>query len=347
MVRLILFFCAAIVLFGQNDPRSWYERGRNYSELSQQAFEQLLKIAPESGYVLGLLGDVKFKDRQYTAALYAYNEAARRTPKLRGMHAGAAEVYTAQGKADDASTAKREEQKLGEPNCAVEKFYCLFSSGRYEDVVKAAKLKKDPEGLYWLCRAYDQLAIQSFTELGSAPESPELHAVKAQMLRDQGQYREAAEEWRTVVKLSPNDRHAQHELAASLYMSQDFKNVLPELQQFLKADPTSADKNFFVGDSLLQTEQVDSAIPYLEKAVKLDPKLLPAHASLGLCYGRLSEWQKAIPHLRAALDLDSDGSLHYQLARAYQATGQPALAKEMLAKYQELKKPAAVSAPAP
>jgi hypothetical protein len=38
----------------------------------------------------------------------------------------------------------------------------------------------------------------------------------------------------------------------------------------------------------------------------------------------------AIPHLEAALDTDDDGSLHYQLARAYQATGQAELAKTMM-----------------
>ena len=113
--------------------------------------------------------------------------------------------------------------------------------------------------------------------------------------------------------------------------------MLPELRQFLNAEPDSANLNFFVGDSLLETEQIEPAVPYLEKALRLDPKLLPAHAALGLCYGRLGQAQKAIPHLKTALNLDKDGSLHYQLARAYQATGQPALAKTMMEEYQRLK----------
>jgi tetratricopeptide (TPR) repeat protein len=91
---------------------------------------------------------------------------------------------------------------------------------------------------------------------------------------------------------------------------------------------------------------VQEAVPYLEAALKLNPKQLPAHASLGLCYGRLNEMPKAIPHLKAALELDRDGSLHYQLARAYQATGQPALAKTMMDQYQKLHKPAAATDPA-
>jgi tetratricopeptide (TPR) repeat protein len=350
-MRVVVLVCAAVLaLDAQTTPaaknaQGLYTRGRHFSDLSVQAFEQLLKTAPESGYVLALLGEVKSKERQYTAALYAYNEAAKRMPRLRGAHAGAAAVYTAQGKRDEAAAETAAEQKLGKPDCAIEKMHCDFAAGRFEDVVRAAKLKNNAEGLYWLCRAYNELAIQAFAELGHLPESAELHEFKGRMLRDQGQFRESAEEWRAVLRMSPGDLNARHQLATSLYLSRDYQSTLTELQEFLKAEPDSANLNFFVGDSLLQTEQVEQAVPYLEMAVKLDPKLVAAHASLGLCYGRLGESQKAIPHLKAALSLDQDGSLHYQLARAYQATGQPALAKAMMEKYQQLRKTATAPVP--
>jgi tetratricopeptide (TPR) repeat protein len=340
-IASLAVFCGSLMLGAQNTPQALYARGQHYGELSVQAFNELLKTAPESAYVLALLGEVKSKEHQYTAALYAYGEAAKRMPGLRGVHSGGAEIYRVQGKDAEASAEQAAEEKLGPPNCAIEKLQCDFSAGRFDDVVKTAKLKRNPENLYWLTRAYNELSLQSFAELGNLPESAELHQVKAQILRDQGQFRDSAEEWRSVLKLAPGDRNAQHELATSLYMMQDFKATLPELQQFLKAEPDSANLNFFVGDGMLQMEQVEQAIPFLETALKLDPKVLPAHASLGLCYGRLGKAQEAIPHLKAALELDKDGSLHYQLARAYQATGQPALAKGMMEKYQQLRKQAA------
>lgn len=346
-MRYFVLFIAVVLLRAQpNDPKTWYARGRHFSDLSVQAFQQLLKSAPESGYVLAILGDVKAKEHQYTAALYAYNEAAKRMPRLRGVHSGIADIYVGLGKPTEAGAAETAEQKLGPPDCALEKLYCDFRAGRFEDVVKAAKLKENSAGLYWLSRAYNELAVQAFAQLGHLPESRELHEFKGQMLREQGQFRESASEWRGVLKLAPGDRAATHELATSLYLSKDFKNTLAELQTFQKADPSADDLNFFVGDALLQTEQVQEAVPYLEMALKLNPKLLPAHASLGLCYGRLGEMPKAIPHLKAALTLDNDGSLHYQLARAYQATGQPVLAKAMMDKYQQLHKSAAATDPA-
>jgi tetratricopeptide (TPR) repeat protein len=84
---------------------------------------------------------------------------------------------------------------------------------------------------------------------------------------------------------------------------------------------------------LLQQQEVEKSLPELEAAVRLDPKLLPARASLGLAYARSGKAAEAIPHLEAALDIDEDGSLHYQLARAYQASGKAELAKQTMQKY--------------
>ena len=80
--------------------------------------------------------------------------------------------------------------------------------------------------------------------------------------------------------------------------------------------------NFIAGDSLLRLEEPEKAVPYLRAALAADPKLLAADASLGLALSRLGKNAEAVPHLQKALELDEDGSLHYQLARAYQAAGE-------------------------
>jgi len=57
---------------------------------------------------------------------------------------------------------------------------------------------------------------------------------------------------------------------------------------------------------------------------------------LGLAYLQAGQAANAIPHLRAALPIDENGTLHYQLGRAYQAHGDRDLAREMLKAYQEM-----------
>jgi tetratricopeptide (TPR) repeat protein len=152
---------------------------------------------------------------------------------------------------------------------------------------------------------------------------------------------EAAEAWRSALKLEPGDPRLERELVTALYLGRDYEKAVPLLEQELKKDPNSAELNFFLGDSYLHMEQPDKALPYLETAVHADGKLLPARASLGLTYARTGKPAEAIPNLIAALETDEDGSLHYQLARAYQATGEAEKAREYLKKYQEMQRQAA------
>jgi len=74
----------------------------------------------------------------------------------------------------------------------------------------------------------------------------------------------------------------------------------------------------------------------LKHALARDPKLLAAHKALARAYLAAGSAAQAIPHLQAALATDEDGSLHYQLASAYQASGQPSLSKQALLKYQKI-----------
>jgi len=97
---------------------------------------------------------------------------------------------------------------------------------------------------------------------------------------------------------------------------------------------------FIAGDSLLRLEEPEKAMAYLKTALGSDPSLLAADASLGLALSRLGNHAAAVPHLEKALELDEDGSLYYQLGRAYQAMGQREKATAAMAKYQEILKQA-------
>jgi predicted Zn-dependent protease len=90
-------------------------------------------------------------------------------------------------------------------------------------------------------------------------------------------------------------------------------------------------------------QRADEAIPLLNRAVLHDPKSLAAHKSLARADLAAGKAIEAIPHLKAALPTDDDGSLHYQLAQAYQATGESELAKKALADYQKIERSAAAA----
>jgi len=128
-----------------------------------------------------------------------------------------------------------------------------------------------------------------------------------------------------------------------LKLSQDYRAALPLLQGLLRQQPTSAELNYLVGDTLLDQQRVEEAIPLLKRAVSRDPKFLAAHKSLARADLAAGKAIEAIPHLKAALPADDDGSLHYQLAQAYQTSGQSERAKKILADYQMIQRSAAAA----
>lgn len=318
------------------DPQIWFKLGLSYEALSVHAFEELEKLALESAYWFALVADSRVSVRQFGSAFYFYRKALAQKSAMRGVHAALAQVYRETGHPDWAATEEDRERQLGPPDCSSSTLECQFLEGRYLELVESAHGQPTVESWYWRVRAYNQLALQALSRLTQLPPSPEAHALLAEIHRNQRRPRESVEEWKKALELSPGNPWLQQGLAISLRMAGDHTAARPILEGLLKQEPDSAELNFLLGDTLLDLQKVEEALPFLRKAVERDPALLAAHSSLARAYLQIGQGQQATPHLKAALSLDEDGSLHYQLARAYQSSGQPELAREMLSKYQEI-----------
>jgi tetratricopeptide (TPR) repeat protein len=313
------------------DPKAWHGLGRSYEALSGKAFEELNKTAQGSPEWLTLVADSRMAQRQYRSAFFFYQQAIGKRPGFRPAYVGLSDVYRATNHADWANDEERRLNALGQPDCAREKAACDFAAGRYLEAAASPSA-------YWRARAYNELAREAFAHLGGLPDSVELHTIRADIAAGQRQYKEAAGHWNEALKLAPGDPRLEQQYGMALQQAGDYQASLPVFERLLARDAASGPSNFFLGEAYLRLEQPDQALPYLEKAVKLEPKLLPAHASLGLAYMRLGKAAQAIPHLEAALQIDEDASLHFQLARAYQAAGNAEKAKVAMAQYQAMQK---------
>lgn len=325
-----------LVEIDPENPQAWYGLGRSYEALSGHAFEKLQATAPESPYLLALLAEARLRQQQFSSAFYLYRRALEEKPTMRGLHKAVAEIYRQTAHEDWAETEEKKESELPSPDCGSQNFECDYLAGRYNELIAATKATNTAESLYWRSRAYNELALGALTRLGQLPSSAELHELKAHIFNSQKKYSEAVREWREALKLSPADEEIQKQLAISLKLDQDYGAALPLFQDLLREQPASAELNYLLGDTLLALQREENAIPLLKLAVIHDPKSLAAHKSLARAELAAGKPVEAIPHLKAALATDEDGSLHYQLAQAYQATGQPELAKKFLADYQKI-----------
>jgi tetratricopeptide (TPR) repeat protein len=319
-----------------DDPRAWYGLGMSYQSFAGAAFEKMRNASPQAPYVAALIADTRVQRRQFRSAFFFYNEALKQLPGLHGIHAALADLYRKTGHPEWAEQEEAKERTLPSADCAAHAAECEFVAGH--DLQLMAAPAGGMETSYWQVKAANELALQAFFRLGQLPPSVELHRLKAEIARGQNQHLEAVQEWRAALALAPGNPSLRRELAISLFMASDYRSALAEVGALLKLDSGSAELNFIAGDCELRLEEPDKAVPYLQAALAADPKLTAANASLGLALGRLGKNAEAVPRLERSLDLDEDGSLHYQLARAYQAVGNPEKARAAMTKYQEILK---------
>ena len=322
-----------VAVMDTGSARAWYGLNRCYSALAKALFQRVEKAAPQSAWWLALVADERVIRRQFRSAFFFYRKAESVQADLPGLHISIAEVYRESGHAEWATEESRKETQ---PNCSAQALACAFAAGRYDELVHQAT--QTPEGYYWQSRAYAQLARDAFTHLEQLPEGSEIHELRADLLRIRRQHLEAIKEWRLALTFAPNDIHLREELLASLYQARDYPAALALAVQLLRQQPASADLNFTKGDILLSSQETENSIPCFEAALKLNPRLLAAHHALGRAYMQVGKPAEAIPHLVAALPIDDDGSLRYQLSRAYQATGKADLAAKAVAEYQARQK---------
>jgi tetratricopeptide (TPR) repeat protein len=318
----------AIAAAKPKDAKAWYGLGRSYELLAQAAYEQLLKLHPESPYTVAITADARLKQGRLNSAFALYKQAG----EVAGVHAGIAEVYEKSGRAEWAAKERAKEKK---PSCATPTLACRFAAGQHSALIQAAKARRDAEALFWLIRSYNQLALDAFRKLTDLPPSPELNEVVAELYRNQGRYKESIAAWEEAIRLAPSDGRLRLELATTLYLSRDYAAAEKLLTELKADDP---DALFMLGDSMLNQQRAAEAIPHLQRAVELQPRYPHAHAALARSYVQTGDTAKAIPHLEQSLQVDTGGALHYQLARAYQAAGRMEDAKRLLARSQELQR---------
>ena len=321
------------------DPRAWYGLGMTYQATAAAAFDQLQRSDATSPYVSALVAETRVQRRQFRSGFFFYNEAAKQLPGLHGLHAALADVYRKTGHADWATEEDAKERALPTADCKAHPAECQFAGGHDLQILTQPRQgTPSPEALYWRAKAANELAIQALFQLGQLPPSAEVYALRAEIARGQGRHQESVREWREALLLKPSDPRIRREVVTSLFLAQDYRAALAEAESLLKEEPKAPQLNFIAGDSLLRLEDPEKAVPYLKTALAADPKLLAADASLGLALARLGNHAEAVPHLEKAIELDEDGSLYYQLGRAYQAAGDREKSARAMTKYQEILK---------
>jgi predicted Zn-dependent protease len=190
---------------------------------------------------------------------------------------------------------------------------------------------------YCTIRDYAAKARAAFARLDNLGDSVEWRQTRASMLTNQSKHTEAVAEWRAAVRMAAGRPDLEQGLAASLCAAELYDEGQPLLRKLVRGEPGNAELHLLLGDCLLAKGDAETATLSLRRALALNPGFPPARAALGRALAASGKFAEAIPHLEAALPDDDDGATHFQISRAYAATGQEAKAEAAAKRSQELR----------
>jgi tetratricopeptide (TPR) repeat protein len=204
----------------------------------------------------------------------------------------------------------------------------LLDAGEYEEALHTTEglspsERNSPEASYWRARCYEKLATAAYFRLYQAdPNSYRLHQLLGDIEAARGDDAKAIEEYRAAIALKPSLPNLHYSLGHLLWKDLKVPEARVELEAELALNPHHAGALNDLGDTYLLEHQPEKALPYLNSALAADAGNSDIHRDLGTAYSELGDYRKAEEQLKIAVADDHDGSVHYKLARAYQALGE-------------------------
>jgi tetratricopeptide (TPR) repeat protein len=179
------------------------------------------------------------------------------------------------------------------------------------------------EASYWRARCYERLATSAYLRLYQAdPNSLRLHQLMGDLAAAKDDDAKAIEEYRAAIALNSSVPNLHYSLGHLLWKDMKVLDARVELSAELALSPHHAGALDDLGDTYLLEHQPTKALPYLLEALAANPANPDVHRDVGTAYAELHEYPKAAAQFKIALAGDHDGSVHYKLARVYQALGE-------------------------
>ncbi len=173
----------------------------------------------------------------------------------------------------------------------------------------------------WLGAILLSLAISSRAQSASREQTIESHNRKAAEYLMQSRSDLAANEFRAIIALDPNNVDARGNLGVLLFFRGDYTNSIPQLREALKAKPALWKIQALLGIAEKRTGDLEAALRDLEKAFpKVQDKKIRIDTGMELVeiYSGAGELEKAAAVVADLRKLDpTDENLLYTAYRIY------------------------------
>ena len=262
-----------------------------FFDAAEAAYTNALRLAPQDGASLHLLGYLYQQTGRYDEAVERYSAARRAKPNDREVQIHLAEVFLSLNRLADARDLFLQ---------LVDVFPAVARAGLGEIALREGRFNE----------AVDHLEAA----LERAPDAGRVRYSLAMAYRGQGRLEQARAHLakRGTAGLRAADplvdslttllrgERAQMMVGRRAYDAGQFDEARVAFSKAVEAAPSSAEARLGLGMALAQLGNVAGAIEQLEATLRLDANNVTAHTSLGMVLARSGRAAEAVPHLRAA-----------------------------------------------
>jgi tetratricopeptide (TPR) repeat protein len=321
------------------------EAKRNYAEAAAQ-YEQILTADPTIHALRANLGLMRYLNGEYDAAVREFRQALAGDGSLQTAHLFLGVTLIELNQPAEAlphlETAVR--NKPQDLNARFQLARAYYLADRHPQALKELqflidKQPDDPEALFLLGRVHLKLSLAAYDRLKEKhPDNYRIYQLLGENYAVQSLYGPAIANYRKAIERNPQGRGLRLKLGEIHQSAGEPDKALEAFAGELQLNPNDAYAHYKVGAVLLDQNKSDQALPHLKRSVELDPRAGEPRASYGRCLLELNQPQEAIAQLLLAVKLDaSNAAAWFQLARAYQKTGDSAAAEQALKMYEKLK----------
>lgn len=153
-------------------------------------------------------------------------------------------------------------------------------------------------------------------------ESAEADMLAGEAMDEMQDHAGATQQFRAAVKANPKEPNVHFGLGYLLWTQGQYDEAALEFKAELVNVPNNAQALTYLADTLIKLNQPKDAHPLLEKAIRINPGMELAHVDLGIVEADAGNNETALRELKLAAKLSpNDIKPHYRLARLYQAMG--------------------------
>lgn len=290
---------------------------------AQRYLEKAVQLKPDVVDAQALLADVYAKQRNFDAAVGAFQKVIALDPKRTAAHFELGGIFVRMQRWNDAAAAL--EKAIALDGVPAEAFFQLGTA--YEelrDFAKAADaydrfLKMRPENA-WMgylrlgsCRMELQqyeLAVVALQEAQKAqPRDIKVNYTLAQAYRMAQQYDQAQAVLQGLAELNPVDASTYYSDIVKMYdEAGQNENAIAAARKVIQLNPDSEIAIYNLAIMFQKLERYEEAIATFQEALAIKPDYDVAHYNIGSCYLNLKMYKESIEAFRNYVALVPDNA---------------------------------------